>query len=246
MPQAKTSRGAVPLERCSNRALFPLSMNQRDMWFQGQIHAQKGLNNVCVQVNLEGALNVEFFRRAWQAVVDRHEALRTVFVEVDSVPQQKILSHVEVDFFLQDLSENPPAEQAGHLELIARELVSRQFDFSVGPLLRFSLLRFDQKHHVCLFVFSHLILDGIYMSQIFEQVRISYESLLGGGNGSLSPLEIQYPDFAVRQNELLSQGILRHHEAYWQEQLGGTLPEMELPTDRHSRQVTSFDLGVLD
>src|SRR5215469_16178176 len=58
MPQAKTSRGAVPLERCSNRALFPLSMNQRDMWFQGQIHAQKGLNNVCVQVNLEGALNV--------------------------------------------------------------------------------------------------------------------------------------------------------------------------------------------
>ena len=63
-------RQAIPLERRADRELFPLSMNQRDMWFQSQIHSQQGLNNVCVQVVLEGALNAEFFRRAWQAVVD--------------------------------------------------------------------------------------------------------------------------------------------------------------------------------
>src|SRR2546423_10255168 len=81
----------VRLERSVDRELFPLSMNQRDMWFQSQIHAQQGLNNVCVQVRLDGTLNVEFFRCAWQAVVTRHEALRTIFVESEGVPYQKIL-----------------------------------------------------------------------------------------------------------------------------------------------------------
>ncbi|HZI55802.1 MAG TPA: condensation domain-containing protein, partial [Verrucomicrobiae bacterium] len=74
------TREVVPLERRADRELFPLSMNQRDMWFQSQIHSQPGLNNVCVQVTLDGELNTEFFRQAWQAVVDRHETLRTVFV----------------------------------------------------------------------------------------------------------------------------------------------------------------------
>ena len=143
MQEVKASRDMVRLERCLDRELFPLSMNQRDMWFQSQIHAQQGLNNVCVQVTLDGELNVDFFRRAWQAVVDRHEALRTVFVEVEGTPQQQILSHVQVTFSVQDLSGKSAAEHAVHVKAVEQELVSRQFDFSAGPLFRFALLQFD-------------------------------------------------------------------------------------------------------
>lgn len=246
MPENKTSREMFLLQRKPDRDLFPLSMNQRDMWFQSQIHAQRGLNNVCVRVTLEGNLNVDLFRRAWQAVVNRHEALRTEFVEVEGIPRQKILSNVQVTFSVQDLSGRAPVQQAADVKAVEQEMASRPFDFSAGPLLGFSLLHLGQSSHVFLFVFSHLILDGIYMSQIFEQVRASYEDLLNGGTGTLPELEIQYPDFAAHQNEILAQGLLKQHEAYWQQQLRAPLPEMELPTDRDSRRVTNFDLGVID
>jgi surfactin family lipopeptide synthetase A len=239
-------RQIIPLERRADRELFPLSMNQRDMWFQSQIHSQRGLNNVCVQVTLEGPLNVEFFRQAWQAVVDRHDTLRTVFVEREGVPYQKILPRVLVDFSAHDLSDKTATTQTGLVQALERELVGQQFDFGTGPLFRFALARLDSARHVFLFIFSHLILDGIYMSQIFEQVGASYEMLSRGEDGALSPISVQYPDFAARQNELLQQGLLKEHEGYWRDQLQAPLPAMELPTDRASRRVTSFDLGVMD
>jgi len=240
------TREVVPLERRADRELFPLSMNQRDMWFQSQIHSQPGLNNVCVQVTLDGELNTEFFRQAWQAVVDRHETLRTVFVELEGVPYQKIVPEVPVNFAVHDLSAEPAASQVGMIQAIEKDLVSRQFDFRSGPLFRFALARRGPTSHVFLFIFSHLILDGIYMSQIFEQVGASYEMFLRGESGALPPINVQYTDFAARQIELLQKGLLKEHESYWREQLQSPLPAMELPTDRDTRRVTSFELGVLD
>src|SRR6185312_12033390 len=220
------TREIVPLERRADRELFPLSMNQRDMWFQSQIHAQPGLNNVCVQVTLEGELNVEFFRLAWQAVVDRHETLRTIFVELEGVPHQKIVPNVHVDFVLHDLSGKPEAEQSNTIQAIEKDLVSRQFDFKTGPLLRFALAQRGPNSHLFLFVFSHLILDGIYMSQIFEQVGASYEMQLRGESCSLPAISVQYTDFAARQIELLQKGLLKEHESYWRDQLQSPLPAM--------------------
>jgi amino acid adenylation domain-containing protein len=239
-------RHEILLERRTDRELFPLSMNQRDMWFQSQIHSQPGLNNVCVQVTLDGTLNTEFFREAWQAVVDRHETLRTVFVESDGVPYQKVLSNVRVDFQFHDLVGQMESAQADAIQMIERELAKKQFDFVAGPLFRFALAQLGSARHVFLFIFSHLVLDGIYMAQIFEQVGASYERLLHGESGALPFINVQYPDFAAWQQELLQRGQLKEHESYWRDQLQAPLPAMELPTDRDSRRVTSFDLGVLD
>jgi amino acid adenylation domain-containing protein len=243
---AADNRREIPLEQRASRDLFPLSLNQRDMWFQGQIHAQEGLNNVCVQVTLEGALNVEFFRRAWQAVVDRHETLRTVFVQVEGVPWQKVLPVAPVHFEIMDLSDQPDAGRDKVLQSIERQLARRAFDFATGPLFRFTLVRESDSWHSLFFVFSHLILDGIYMAQIFEQVGASYAAQVQGGDPALPPLGIQYTDFAARQHDLLQQGLLQDHEEYWREQLQLPLPAMELPTDRVSHKVASFELGVLD
>ena len=237
---------SVPLERSAGRELFPLSINQRDMWFQSQIHSQPGLNNVCVQVTLSGALNVEFFKLAWQAVVDRHEALRTVFIESEGVPYQKVLHGVQVDFLLHDFSGLPANTCTERIHELERKLAGQQFEFTTGPLFQFAMVKLAATQHIFLFVFSHLILDGIYMSQIFEQVGVSYEMLLSGEDGTLPAMGLQYPDFAARQNELLQQGLLKQNEDYWRQQLQLPLPAMDLPTDRHSRRLTSFELGVLD
>ncbi len=236
----------VPSGEPGTRELYPLSMNQRDMWFQSQIHSEEGLNNVCVQVTMDGKLDVECFRGAWQAVVNRHSALRTVFIERDGVPYQKVLPEAEVYFSIVDLSAEAPGEQAKSLKELEHQFAAKGFDFERGPLFRFCLARIADQQHVFLFTFSHLIIDGIYMSEIFDQVSASYESLAHGNDGKLTWLDLQYPEFAARQIERLENGLLAEHEKYWHEQLHAALPAMELPTDRASRKTTSFELGVLD
>ncbi len=243
-PEINDKRGPIRLQR-TERQVFPLSLNQRDMWFQGQIHDQGALNNVCAQVTLSGPLRHELFLQAVQAVIDRHEALRTVFLELDGMPCQRILADVRVSYPIRDLSEHPPLARAAEVLKIEQEVVSAPLDFSGGPLFRANMLRLEENEHVFLFVFNHLILDGIYMAQFFQQVGTAYSILLNGRNPP-PPSDIQYPDFAAWQEERLKQGSLSEHEVYWHQQLELPIPAMHLPTDRDSRVIRSFAVGVLE
>ena len=243
-PEINDKRGPIRLQR-TERQVFPLSLNQRDMWFQGQIHDQGALNNVCAQVTLSGPLRHELFLQAVQAVIDRHEALRTVFLELDGVPCQRILADVRVSYPIRDLSDHPPLARAAEVLKMEQELVSAPLDFSGGPLFRANMFRLEENEHVFLFVFNHLILDGIYMAQFFQQVGTAYSMLLNGRNLP-PPSDIQYPDFAAWQEERLKQGSLSQHEVYWHQQLELPIPAMHLPSDRDSRAIRSFAVGVLE
>jgi amino acid adenylation domain-containing protein len=232
----------VPLERVTDRVEFPLSFNQRDMWFQRQIHTEAGLNNLGALVTLSGPLNVEFFRQSLQAVVDRHDTLRTVFVERNGVPYQKVLPSMPVAIAAMDLAGKSEEEQAEIVRKRRYEVIGAPYDFSAGPLFRTELLRLQENKHVLIFAFSHLILDGVYMAELFEQLAVSYEALMKGEPAALPPLKLQYQDFATWQDERLKQGLLEHHQGYWQKQLQSPLPAMSLPSDKDTRTVHSFEL----
>src|ERR1051325_6667352 len=87
---------ASVMDRSPEPTLFPLSFNQRDMWLQRKIHTQPALNNVCVEVALNGPLLPDLLRRALQEVVNRHHTLRTVFLELEGIPYQRVLPFVRV------------------------------------------------------------------------------------------------------------------------------------------------------
>ncbi|HEX4604323.1 MAG TPA: amino acid adenylation domain-containing protein [Candidatus Angelobacter sp.] len=232
----------IPLERITDRKEFPLSFNQRDMWFQRQIHTEAGLNNLGALITLSGPLDVEFFRLSLQAVVERHDTLRTVFVERSGVPYQNALAAMPVAIPVVDLRGKSEEEQAEIVQRRRREVIGGQYDFSAGPLFRTELLRLQEDKHVLIFAFSHLILDGVYMAELFEQLAVAYELLLKGQPAVLPPLKLQYQDFATWQDERLKQGLLEHHQSYWQQQLQSPLPAMSLPSDKDTRTVRSFEL----
>ncbi|HLJ27398.1 MAG TPA: amino acid adenylation domain-containing protein [Candidatus Angelobacter sp.] len=234
------------LERRATREEYPLAFNQRDMWFQRQIHDQPGLNNLAGQITLSGPLRQELFCQALQTVVDRHEALRTVFYDRDGVACQRVLPEVHVIFSIFDVSDRLPAERAQAVVEQEQQLVSVPFNFHEGPLFRVSLIRLEAAEHVVIFAFSHLILDGIYMAQLFEEVGAVYAQLLDGRPETPPPNQIQYPDFAAWQDERLKRGLLQKHEAYWHKQLEFPIPAMNLPCDGEARLVRSFTLGTVD
>ena len=233
----------VVLQRLAGREEYPLSFNQRDMWFQKQIHTEVGLNHLGAMISLSGPLNQELFRQAIQAVVDRHDTMRTVFIERNGVPFQRVLAAVPVVLPMLDLSGKNEEEQSDILQQRKKELIGAAYDFSSGPLFRLEVLRLGNNKHALIFAFSHLILDGVYMADFFNQAATAYEMLLQGQPAALPPLEVQYGDFATWQDERLAQGLLEQHQNYWQEQLQPPLPAMSLPSDNDTRSVQSFAVG---
>ena len=243
IPTLDVHANEIALKHLPDRKESPLSFNQRDMWFQRQIHTEAGLNNLGALVSFTGPLDVNRFRQAFNAVVNRHDTLRTVFGERDGVPYQKVLPSMEVEFKVLDLSAHSEEEQAVLVKQRHYELIGEPYDFAAGPLFRIELLRLQEEKHVLIFAFSHMILDGVYMADLFDQAATAYEMLLVGKPASLPSLNIQYQDFAAWQNERLKQGLLEYHQSYWQQQLQSPLPAMSLPSDKDTRSVHSFELG---
>jgi amino acid adenylation domain-containing protein len=236
-------RKNLPLAPMTGKDEFPLSLNQRDMWFQQQIHNEAGINNLGVRVILTGPLDVERFRQALQAVVDRHAVLRTVIIERAGVPCQKVLKDALIDFATVDLRSRNKDDQEKRVNARQYELVGEPYNFSCGPLFRAELLRLSDELHAFIFAFSHLILDAMYVAELFEQAAIAYKQLVTGGSGTLPPLAFQYHDVAQWQEERLKQGRLEEHQVYWQQQLQPPLPAISLPADGDTRTVRSFELG---
>jgi hypothetical protein len=128
---------------------------------------------------------------------------------------------------------------------------SRPFDLSAGPLVRASLYRVGESKWVFSYVLHHIISDGWSMEILIREMLALYGGAHGtpggmaGKDRTLSPLRIQYKDYAVWQQGQLSGGLLSEQRAYWLEQLGGELPVLEMPADRPRPAVKTYHGGVV-
>ena len=228
------------------RELYPLSFNQRDMWFQRQIHGEGGLNNVVARIKIEGKLEVGRWREALQEVVAEQAALRTVFVEQEGMTYQRVLGEVKVEFQRIDLRGKTVAEQAEWMGQVEGERLRAGFDFERGPLFRAELWQTGEEEHEFAFVFNHLILDGVYMAELFEQVGAAYSRMGEGRKREGNRGKLHYGEYAQSQEQRLRGGELEEHEGYWRRQLEPPLPAMDLGFEGEAGPVRSFELGVLE
>ena len=246
--QVSSNTGPHPHKDGMSQVLYPLSFNQRDMWFQRQIHGEGGLNNVVARIKIEGKLEVGRWREALQEVVAEQAALRTVFVEQEGTTYQRVLGEVKVEFQRIDLRGKTVAEQAEWMGQVEGERLRAGFDFERGPLFRAELWQTGEEEHEFAFVFNHLILDGVYMAELFEQVGAAY-SRMGEGRkreGKGSRGKLHYGEYAQSQEQRLRGGELEEHEGYWRRQLEPPLPAMDLGFEGEAGPVRSFELGVLE
>ncbi len=212
------------------------------MWAQCQLYAGSGLNNAAVDVMLTGALDVEAFQDAFQAIVDRHEAMRTAFHAPGGTPVQRA-EHVRARAAVRDLSDLPEAVRAGHVLARSAALVREPFALDQAPLFRAELLRLDRDRHVFLFAFHHLILDAFHLSQFLEELAGIYERFASGDRRPPAPLALQYGDFAIFEEGTFAAGLLAHHESYWRRQLRAPLPSMAISGDRQPLTLRTFENG---
>jgi amino acid adenylation domain-containing protein len=214
----------------SGRAL-PLSFAQERMWFLDRLLPGTPLYNIGYRVRLRGAVDPGALRAALEALLHRHEALRTVFPEREGRPLQVVADPAPFVLPLSDLAVLPAELAEREAVRMAEEEARRPFDLAAGPLFRAALVRVADAEWTLILTLHHVVADGWSMEILFRELAHLYAAQVDGRPPALPPLAVQYPDFAVWQREWLTGPRLQRQIDWWRERLSG-VSVLELPADR--------------
>lgn len=220
---------------------FPLSFAQRRLWFMDQLDPGNPAYNILAAVRITGSFDIDIFQRAMQEVVQRHETLRTIFQSREGQPVQIIQKQCLLTIPLLDLSRSRREERDVQLRNIAQSEGRKPFDLGQGPLLRITLVRFDEREHIALLILHHIISDGWSMGILLREVARLYEAFSHGLDSPLNEIPIQYIDYVHWLQNSMTGAALDSHLAYWKDQLKGNLPELKLPADNPRPAVQSHN-----
>ena len=228
---SSTHADLPPMTSVERGDFLPLSFAQQRLWFLAQMEGGSEAYHIPFGLRLRGVLDHLALRGALDRIVARHEALRTTFVSVDGEPQQKISSIANSRFFLveHDLRTHPEPEE--ELRRLAAQEASASFDLEAGPLIRGKLLQLDDDEHELLITMHHIVSDGWSMGILANELSAFYSALLQGDIDPLSPLRVQYADYAVWQRKWIEGDVLQQQSEYWKTVLTGAPALLELPMD---------------
>jgi amino acid adenylation domain-containing protein/non-ribosomal peptide synthase protein (TIGR01720 family) len=213
--------------------VFPMSFSQQRFWFLDRLEPGSALYSIPAAVRLCGALDAGALERAFDAIVERHESLRTTFELVDGRPSQIVQPLVTVPLSVAEW------ESQADMERRARALCE-SFDLARGPLVRAMLLRVAPAEHVLLLAMHHIVSDGWSMQVFIRELAECYAAFRSGRANPLPELPLQYADFACWQQDWLTGEVRAAQLAYWRGQLAGAPALLELPSDRPRPPVQSF------
>jgi amino acid adenylation domain-containing protein/FkbM family methyltransferase len=225
-----------PLEPAAGTGDPPLSFAQDRLWVLDTFEPGSALYNVPIALRLDGALDRPALERSLQAIVDRHEVLRTSFPLRDGKPRAEVAPALALR-----CESAPTGERCSPDEVSCRALAEAQrpFDLARGPLVRAVLLEVGDREHVLFLTLHHIVCDGWSLAVMVRELGALYAAFTAGRPSPLPPLPIQYADFATWQRRQWEGGALDAQLGYWKERLGGTLPVLALPTDRPRPAVRS-------
>ena len=177
---------------------------------------------------MTSALDATLLERSLNEIVRRHEILRTTIGVAGSRQIQVIAPQLTVPLAVDDLHKLPTSkrEAAAH-RLIQAELL-HAFDLARGPLVRARIVRLAEDEHLLLITMHQMIADGGSLGVIAEELATLYEAFASGKAPPLSPLPIQYADFAAWQRSWTSHPDVAVQLDDWREQLRGPLPVLKL------------------
>ncbi|MGE8061353.1 amino acid adenylation domain-containing protein [Pseudomonas sp. NPDC089547] len=222
-------------------AHIPLSYAQQRLLFLWQLEPDSPAYNVPMAVRLKGALDQAVLQQALDALVQRHESLRTRFASDEGAFYQEILEHCPLPLELVTF-DSPPDE--GALSVAVDAALKQPFDLLAGPLLRVTLLRVAHEEHVLVLSMHHIISDGWSSDVLVQEFIQLYTALAEGRQAQLPALPIQYADYAIWQRAWLEAGEAERQLAYWRTQLGDEQPVLSLPLD-FERPATPSQRGAV-
>lgn len=223
-----------PIELVPRTGRLPLSFSQERIWFFHQLNPDSLAYNFQSTIRFRGLLDTGCLERSLTEIVRRHEIYRTTFENVEGQPTQCIHPPAALSLPIVDLSEIAESEQQTMAGRWCEQEFQTHFDLTRLPLVRWTLLKFNQNDHVLVHMDHHLVHDGWSFNVFLREMVEIYSAFSADQPSPLPELPIQFADFAMWQRRSLQGSAAEPQLAYWQRQLSGMPALLELPAD-HSR-----------
>lgn len=214
------------IEVSEHREYYPLSSMQRRLFLLHQFEGVETAYNMPTIWRFSGKIDLNKVEKAFQTLINRHEALRTSFHVIDNVPMQRV--HTRIDFSLSLLE----ATESEEKQII--QSFFQSFDLGVAPLFRVGFVSLS--NGVCLLMVDmhHIISDGISINILMADLEKAYR----GQN--FPPLTIHYKDYAMWQNKWEQSEEYKQQKQFWLTQFSDEIPVLNLPTDFRRPKLQSF------
>ncbi|MFB7446780.1 condensation domain-containing protein, partial [Streptomyces mirabilis] len=226
--------------------MIPVSFAQRRLWFLNRLDGPSATYNIPLVVRLRGELDLKALELALTDVVDRHESLRTVFVEVDGQPYQRILPVEEVAPAL-------VVRESSRERLTAdvTDAAAYAFDLETEIPVRATVVRAAVDEWVLVAVVHHIAGDAWSLGPLARDLAAAYGARCAGAVPEWEPLPVQYADYTLWQRELLGdeddpESTGAAQVEFWRGELAGAPEELALPYDRSRPLVASHQGDVVE
>lgn len=217
---------------------LPTSPAQERLLILDRLGETGAAYNYPLVFRVRGALDFDALAGAVGDLVDRHEALRTVFVEHDGVPCQRILP----------VGARPPVRlierDPTRVDAEVAAAAHYRFDLSMEIPLRVTVIRVGADDHTVALVLHHIATDEWSDGPFVADLNTAYQARIAGTASALPALAVQYADYALWQRELLAR-IGEQQLQFWRDTLAGAPDELTLPSDRPRPARPSGEGGAL-
>ncbi|MBD2566541.1 SDR family NAD(P)-dependent oxidoreductase [Anabaena lutea] len=217
--------------------VYPLSYGQQAMWFLWQLAPENGFYNVAFTCRICSSVNVTTLQKTFQTLIERHPQLRSSFPKQGNKSVQKIHQTQLPNF--QQINASTWSEQELHQQVFQES--QQPFDLENGSVMRVSLFTRSEQEHILLLTVHHIAIDAWCLPLLMEEMIMTYPALESGVEPPLTPLKNSYIDYVRWQRELLTSNQGEKLWNYWQKQLAGDLPVLNLPTDRPRPSIQTYN-----
>ncbi len=220
------------LHPIARQGLLPVFATQERIYFIQQLAPESNAYQFQATLQFTGNLQVHVLQQCLNEIVSRHEIFRTTYTAVDGRLFQIVQPHQPIDFTTIDLQHLPESEREPETHRLIAAAVQQPLNPEQLPLIRWVLLKQSDRSHRLLHIEHHLAHDGWSFNLFLDELVKLYQAFAVGNPSPLTPPPIQFADFAQWQREWLNSEAAAAQLTYWQQQLAGSVPLLELPADR--------------
>jgi amino acid adenylation domain-containing protein len=237
---ARAPQSDHPIRRIEQICSIPLSSAQRRLWFIDRLDDASKAYHISTACRLLGRLDREALQSALNALIKRHESLRTIFVESNGELVQKVIQDGTFWLSEADLRSCGAEEARVEVRRLVQAAMGTAFDLGSGPLIRGRLIQLKTDEHIFLIVMHHIISDGWSIGVLLSEIGALYDAYHEERPSGLPPLPVQYGDYAHWHQSWSNSEEVRKQLTYWKTSLHGAPVLLELPHDRPRPAVQSY------
>lgn len=218
---------------------YNVSFAQKRLWILDLL-IEGNVYNIPITYVLNGRLNITALEAAFDTLIRRHENLRTVLLDIDGLPKQRVLDADTSAFRIkfEDLSKADNRYEMA--DRLVASVVDIKFDLFKGPVILAQLIQLEADKFIFSFTLHHIISDGWSSEIIIRELIQAYNAFNRQIPAALPPLSIQYKDYTSWQQQQAKTQLFQEHRHYWLQRFAGPIPVLDLPTDKPRPAIQTF------